>query len=174
MNVTKSLLIGILLTILIPNQVFSCNCKVQRSLDSLRQLSFHQADMVFLGELIDYDTTNYTFTFKIIELFKGSAKSVTIKGKLFDSCSLFPRDKCKWIVYANIHENGFINIDHCLASRSELNPNHILLYAIPPPLCSLPTEDEINKSLQITSQIKEGAYKDWLKEIEMLRNHYFN
>jgi len=163
-----------LFTILISDQVTSCDCKENRSLDSLRRISFNHADLVFLGELIDYDTTNYTYTFQIIEIFKGSTKSLTIKGKYFDSCSKFPRDKCKWIVYANVLENGFIDINGCLASRSALNPNHIICYFPPPPLSPQSSEEERNKSLQIASEIKDGAYKDFINEIEMLEIQYFD
>jgi hypothetical protein len=125
---------------------------------------------VFLGELIDIDTTDFTYTLKIIEQFKGDFKSTIINGKYFDSCSKFPREKGKWIIYANIENDEFININQCLGSRSELNPMCIGCYEIPPPLHPNSTEKdkmEFEKRMKI---LKDKAKEDWNFEIEWLRN----
>jgi hypothetical protein len=124
------------------------------------QISFSESDLVFLGELIDFDTIDYSYTYRIIEEFKGEFRSSIIKGKYFDSCSKFPREKGKWIVYADF-KNGFIDISQCLASRSEINPICINCYEIPQPVSS---EDNIKISL-----LKAKALNDWKNEIEILR-----
>jgi len=89
--------------------------------------------LVFYGELIEYDTSDYTYKFQIIELFKGESKTKLIKGKSFNICSLFPTEKCKWLVYANYIENEIINISSCLISRSEIYPEYVQCYPPPPP-----------------------------------------
>jgi len=164
----KNLLV--LLTLIISEQTFCCDCKNLKPLDSLRNISYNQSEIVFLGELIDYNTIENSFTFKIIELFKGEIKSIFIKGKSFDSCSTFPMDKCKWIVYANFQESDYISINQCGASRSENNPICINCYEIPGPteLSGKSNEDdEFNKKIKL---IKEKAVVDWNEEIILLRS----
>ena len=119
--------ITLIILILFSIDSYCCKCKDLGTIDSLRQIGYELSDKVFLGELIDIDTTDFSFTFQIIEQFKGDFKSTIITGKYFDSCSKFPRDKGKWIIYADNENDEFININQCLASRSELNPMYLLL-----------------------------------------------
>lgn len=151
------------------NQTFCCGCRDLGPLDSLRAISYNNSDLVFLGELIDFDTTEYSYTFRIIELYKGESKTKLIKGKYFDSCSLFPTEKCKWIVYAIVRENNLINISHCLASRSELQPICIGCYLPPPPLRPNASKLENQKSKELEKLFWEKAKNDWIEEIELLR-----
>ena len=168
MRIIKNILITLILTI--SNQVYSCDCKGLGSLDSLRIISYNLSDIVFLGELVDFDTTDFSYTFKIIELFKGEPKTKLIKGKYFNSCSQFPTEKCNWIIYANLHDTNVIDIDGCLASRSELRPFCINCYDPPPPERSNATSLEIEKSKEIEKVFWEKAKTDWIEEIEILRN----
>ncbi len=136
----KLLIISIFLTI----QTYGCHCKDLGPIDSLRLISYNLSDCVFLGELIEFDTINNTYSFRIIETFKGEHKESIIKGKYFDSCSKFPRDKGRWIVYADYRE-GLIDISQCLASRSELNPICINCYELPPPYYSEEKKKNLKK-----------------------------
>jgi len=111
---------------------FSCDCKVLQSLEKVRQISINESDIIFLGELIEFDTVNFSYSFKIIEMYKGVHKDSIIMGKVFSSCSLFPVDKSKWIVYAKAKGN-LIDISECLASRSEENPICLNCYKMPAP-----------------------------------------
>jgi len=159
-----------LLIILTSNQVFCCDCKDLGPLDSLRSISYNNSDLVFLGELIEFDTINLTYTFEIIELFKGETKKELIKGKYFDSCSKFPKEKCEWIVYAKIKDNNIIDISGCLASRSKLRPVCINCYNPPPPLRPNASEIEIEQSKELERIFWERAKNDWIDEVELLRN----
>jgi hypothetical protein len=134
-------------------------------MDSLRKISFNNSNFVFIGELIEFDTIEYTFTFRIIEVFKGDSISAIIKGKVFDSCSLFPREKSNWIVYADLKE-GLIDISQCLASRSEISPICINCYKIPNPYRNI---EEMKKGEGELSLLKNKALGDWKNEIEFLR-----
>ena len=148
--------------------MYSCHCKDLGPLDSLRQISFNNSDIVFLGELQHYDSTDNTFSFKITEIFKGKPISTTLKGKYFDSCSLTPKDKGRWIVYAEVSENGLINISDCFASRSEKKPTSISCYAPPPP--PHPYKKTTNQDQEkYVKELKEKALKDWQEEIVILR-----
>jgi hypothetical protein len=163
MRYIKNILL--ILSISFSIQVVACDCKNLGPLDSLRQISFNESDFVFLGELIELDTIDHTYTFRIIESFKGENKDSIIKGKYFDSCSKFPRDKSRWIVYADLREN-LIDINQCLASRSELNPICIFCYEIPPPVSNEIEKKEFEKEM---TSLKNKALEDWTKEIEILR-----
>ena len=159
-----------LLLLLASIQIFCCDCKDLGPLDSLRTISYNHSDLVFLGELIEFDTTDFTYTFEIVELFKGEVKKKLIKGKYFDSCSKFPKEKCKWIVYAKIKDKNIIDISGCLASRSELSPTCVNCYTPPPPLSPNATEFEIEKSKELERILLEKAKNDWIEEVELLRN----
>jgi hypothetical protein len=164
-----SRLILICITVFVTNKLYGCECNNFGSLDSLRQISYDYSDIVFLGELIDYDTTDYSYTFKIIEVFKGVSDSIFINGKIFNSCSRIPEDKCKWIVYADFVGSDYIDISQCLASRSELNPAFISCYEIPPPIRSKATENKIKKFNEQIEELYRRAKTDWDDEIELLR-----
>lgn len=150
--------------------LYSCDCKNIGPIDSLRKIGYEISDIVFLGELVKIDTITFTYTFKIIEQFKGEYTSSIIKGKLFDSCSKFPRDKGKWIIYANIEKEEFINIDQCLGSRSEINPRCVNCYMIPHPLPPNASEKDKNKFENAIKALKDRAKEDWNNEIDWLRN----
>ena len=157
--------------VFISYQTYCCDCKDLGPLDSLRKISYNNSELVFIGELIDFDTIDYSYTFRIIELFKGESKTKLIKGKYFDSCSQFPSEKCKWIIYANIRENNLINISDCLASRSELHPFCNGCYDPPPPLGLNATKLEIEESEKLEKIIWDKAKNDWIEEIELLNNN---
>ncbi len=168
MRIMKNILISIIL--LFSHQVYCCDCKELSPLDSLRVISYNHSDIVFLGELIDFDTSDFFYSFNIIELFKGETKSKFITGKYFDSCSQLPTEKCEWIVYANIKDNNIIDINSCLASRSKLRPICINCYDPPQPLMPNTTEYEKGKLKELERIFWETAKNDWIKEIELLRN----
>jgi len=146
---------------------FCCDCKELGTLDSLRKIGFDVSDKVFLGELVSVDTTDLSYTFRVIEQFKGDFKSTTIKGKYYNICSLFPRVFAKWIVYANDSGEEFIDVSHCLASRSEMDPMCANCYIPPPP--SNFTEKDIEDNQKRMEILKAKAKEDWYLEIEWLR-----
>lgn len=167
MNLIK--IVALLITISITTDSYSCDCKDFGTLDSARMYSYTHSDIVFLGELVDFDTTDYSFTFKILEQFKGISKATLIKGKWHNTCSMFPTDRSKWIIYANIQDGGMIDISQCLASRSELNPFCIGCYKLPPPLSPHATDLEKKNCDANFMLLKEKAISDWYAEIEWLR-----
>lgn len=167
MRLLKKVLI--LIIIFISGQAYCCDCKDLGLLDSLRLFSFNNSELVFLGELIESDTSDYSYTFQIIEVFKGETKTKLIKGKYFDSCSQFPLDKSKWIIYADYREAEYINISQCLASRSEINPICVGCYTLPPPLSPYATQFEIAESNNKIKDLLDRAKNDWNIEIELLR-----
>jgi hypothetical protein len=158
-------IISFIIYITITAQAIGCNCKDLGRLDSLRVIGYNISDIVFLGELIDIDTNERTYSFRIIEIFKGENNDTIIKGKYFDSCSKIPKDKCKWIVYADFREN-LIDISSCLATRSEENPICTFCYKFPPPGTPDNPKSDIENEKKI---LNERALSDWKKEIILLR-----
>lgn len=160
-------------TLLALQSSIACDCKSVSTLESLRKKSFELSDIVFLGELISTNDTVYTL--KIIEIFKGSHRSDSISGKEYTSCSLFPLEKGKWIIYGNYsEESNFIDIESCLVSRSRTWPLSAACtgcYQIPPPPKPgvVPTESDKLKEESARNEILRKARADWDEEIELLR-----
>ena len=160
-----------ILMLLTSADLYACTCKNLGSLSKLRKLSYDNSEIIFLGNLVGVDSTNNTYAFEIVELFKGQSQSNIIKGKYFDSCSVVPSVKGKWIVYANF-EDGFINIDECLASRSKRNPFCVNCYSIPPPPpeeTTLHTKIRLRKAKKFLRDLITKMRKDWKEETEILR-----
>lgn len=175
---------GIILLVLssfIHGASFSCDCK-SLDCDSLQKVSFKHADLVFLGNLVVSDTATKTYTFKILELFKGTYEEKTIVGAFSHSlCKIFPNDRGLWIVYANFINDSTITMDWCGFSRSMANPQEAPCYVNqtppppPPEINDNRTENEIiigqlNHKLWL-SELKFEALTDWVNELEWLRQN---
>ena len=143
--------ISLLIIILISVKTYSCDCKRLGPIEKLRQISFDHSDIVFLGELVEVNINEKTFTFNIIESFKGKFNTQLIKGESSYGCSFLPRDKCRWIVYAKFNEKNLIEINQCLASRSELNPYCISCGTPPPP----PKKNMTKKDKRVLNRIEK-------------------
>ena len=168
MNITNTIKILVIILFSLSDYALGCDCKDLRPLEKVRQMSINESDIIFLGELIEIDTANYTYSFRIIEKFKGEHNDSIINGKLFGSCSVFPSDRGKWIVYAKVKED-MINISECLASRSEKNPICLNCYQIPSPLSRYSNKKEKKKFILERDSLRNKAIEDWNNEIEFLR-----
>jgi len=163
----------ILLFLLHQGQTFACNCKSFGSLESLRKISYEYSDIIFLGEMVNYDTSNLTYSFVIKDLFKGQFLSDTIEGNAFTSCSSFPNVSGSWIVYAKLDDrSNHIDISQCLASRSYQNPFCLGCYTPPIPLALDEVIDEAYlKRLKAERKLLiEKARQDWMDELKLLKD----
>ena len=113
----------------------ACDCKNVNGIKEIRERDFKSSDLVFYGELLNSDSKNFTYSFKVFEIFKGNLSSDFVHGIWFSSCSKLPREDGKWLVYANFRDGELIEISICSASRPESNPNCIAypLPSSPPP-----------------------------------------
>lgn len=110
------LLIILLLNI---NNSFACKC-VEYDKEKMVEYGLKKYDMVFYGELIKRDTINQTYSFKIIELFKGIFISKTIEGVSDGgNCGLFPDKKGLWIVYGNFNNENKLSLSMCSPTQSQ-------------------------------------------------------
>ncbi|MWB93184.1 hypothetical protein GON26_02335 [Flavobacterium sp. GA093] len=108
------------------NYSFSCDCPPHQK-ETMVQKGLQNSDIVFYGELIRVDTIQYTYDFRIIELFKGKYQSKIIHGKgLQNNCEIEPFKKDLWIVYANINKDNTISLSYCLPSQTmEIPPGFL-------------------------------------------------
>lgn len=98
----------------------ACKC-VENSIEEKVNIGLRNADIIFYGELLKYDTIKMTYSFKIYEIFKGKVKSKIINGNAEGtSCDLFPEEKGLWIVYGNFNSNKtLIGVSACSPSQSQ-------------------------------------------------------
>jgi len=167
----------ILILLLSSLNCWSCDCKNISSTDSLREKSYRHSDIVFVGKLIESERESINpyspriYSFQIEEVLKGTFLNDTIFGKEFTSCSHFPQDIGRWIVYANVMDSGFIDINGCGATRSFLEP---LCWNCPNarPRAPIPNSSkeelvDFEKDWQYRKMI---ARKEWEAEILILKN----
>jgi hypothetical protein len=101
------------------NNSFACKC-VEYDKEKMVEYGLKKYDMVFYGELIERDTINQTYSFKIIELFKGNFLSKTIEGVSDGgNCGLFPDKKGLWIVYGNFNNENKLSLSMCSPTQSQ-------------------------------------------------------
>lgn len=101
------------------NSSFACKC-FEYPNEKMVGYGLKKYDLVFYGELIKLDTIKQTYSFKIIELFKGILISKTIDGVSEGSdCGLFPDKKGLWIVYGNLNNDSKMSLSMCSPTQSQ-------------------------------------------------------
>lgn len=148
---------------------FSCDCKpIDRENMVETGLKY---EIVFYGEVLKVDSIKRTYTFRIIELFKGKYNSQFITQKYSGNCSVIPSVKQLWIVYAYFNNDKTIEVSSCSPSTG-LKP-----YGSD----SMPPPPEIKISQKIDDQIRTLSFyawdlkfenrnlQDWIYQLEKLR-----
>jgi hypothetical protein len=152
------------------NQSFSCDCPPHKR-ETMVSKGLENAEIVFYGELIKIDTVAGTYSFRIIELFKGNYKSSIINGKtLNNNCEIFPFKKDLWIVYAGFNKDNSIHISYCLPSQTiEIPPGFL------PPIPLMTTSEKVTTKLDSLSnevdnlKIRNETMSNWFYQLEQLR-----
>lgn len=146
------------------NNLFACKC-IEYDKNKMIEYGLKKYDIVFYGELVKYDTINTTYSFKIIELFKGNLISKTIEGISEGSdCALFPDKKGLWIVYGDLNPKNQIYLSMCSPTQSQdFGPGWP-----PPPEFKRDKLGKIIESTENDSKIHELEYK-----LETLRNFIY-
>ncbi len=120
----KYLLIIIILLWLVPAK--ACEClDYEYSGKHVRQF-FHWHDKVFIGNLLENNQGVYKF--EVVKGFKNCEFRDTFWGKFNNSCSIIPKEKGLWIVYASIQDSitNEIDIEECNSTRSlKSNRNYL-------------------------------------------------
>jgi hypothetical protein len=152
------------------NFTYSCDCpQLQR--ETMVNKGLKSSDIVFYGELIKLDTIKETYSFRIIELFKGTYKSSIINGRRSNSnCSFFPFKKDLWIIYASINKDNTINLSYCLPSQTIEIPVGVLT-----PIPLITTSEKVTTKIDSLSnevdnlKIRNETMSNWFYQLEQLR-----
>lgn len=152
------------------NQSFSCDCPPHKR-ETMVLKGLENAKIVFYGELIKIDTLSETYSFRIIELFKGNYHSSIINGKaLNNNCEIFPFKKDLWIVYADFNKDNTIHMNYCLPSQTiEIPPGFL-----PPIPLFTASERRATKIDSLSNEIdnlkiRNETMSNWFYQLEQLR-----
>ena len=149
-----------------------CDCVRIKNLATNQKERFLYSELIFIGELIKSNDDG-SYEFQIIELFKGEHPGINVIGKYHSTCSVIPKMTDKiWIVYADLDENGIIDIHDCGLSRSFEFPFLRHKQAFLPPPSDLNNHDRplsMIKQFQLMAKYKDKALEVLRKEIEQLR-----
>ncbi len=152
------------------NQSFSCDCPPHER-ETMVSKGLKDAEIVFYGELIKIDTISKTYSFRIIELFKGDYKPSIINGKFTDgSCEIFPLKKDLYVVYTGFNKDNTISISYCLPSQTiEIPPGFL-----PPIPLFTSSERKTTKIDSLSNEIdnlkiRNETMSNWFYQLEQLR-----
>ncbi len=157
------------------NQSFSCDCPPHER-ETMVSKGLKDAEIVFYGELIKIDTISRTYSFRIIELFKGNYNSSILNGKeLNNNCEIFPFKKDLWIVYAGFNKDNTISISYCLPSQTiEIPPGFL------PPIPLFTSSEKRTTKIDSLSneidnlKIRNETMSNWFYQLEQLRAYKFS
>ncbi|WP_396171866.1 hypothetical protein [Flavobacterium sp.] len=152
------------------NLSFSCDCPPHER-ETMVSKGLKNAQIVFYGELIKIDTVSSTYSFRIIELFKGDYKYSIINGKSRNNnCEIFPFKKDLWIVYGGFNKDNTISISYCLPSQTiEIPPGFL------PPIPLFTSSERRTTKIDSLSneidnlKIRNETISNWFYQLEQLR-----
>lgn len=151
----------------------ACDCASIRDLEGAQKALYENADIVFIGKVIEKDS-DYGYRFSIVEMCKGDSHLSTVDGTSDKSCVVSP-DKVGelWLVYGHFTDDGRMVMDECGISRSF---DHPYLYlsgeTIPGPL-NTKSEDQALDIIDSNYQwavLKQKHLEILRQEILDLRN----
>lgn len=162
--------IFLLLFCLWVNATYCCDCPPHKK-ETMVSKGLEYAQIVFYGELIKIDTISESYSFRIIELFKGNYNHSIINGKtLNNNCQIFPFKKDLWIVYANFNKDNTIYLSYCLPSQTiEIPPGFL------PPIPLMTTSEKVTTKIDsLTNEvdnlkIRNETMSNWFCQLEQLR-----
>ena len=102
--------------------LIACECP-EYDLKTLDKVSYEMSDVVIIGVVVK---TGTNFKIVVVELLKGTIKSDTLDGTVYESddainsCSFFPRDKGKYLFYLNrviLKGKTYYQYSECLGTR---------------------------------------------------------
>ncbi|MDZ4716153.1 MAG: hypothetical protein SH819_11865 [Cytophagales bacterium] len=160
--------------LLLGTQVVACDCK-SLTLQNQQDLGFKESPLIFIGDVIEFDSNAGTYKLQIVELFKGKSDANIIVGKYLTSCSGFPKNG-RWIIYAGTFENGILDFSSCGLSRSFHEPHfaNAIEYRLPPPMKTEYTDSKksIKTCIELEraiAKLQKQALYDLELEIDQLR-----
>lgn len=100
-------------------------------LEKLQQYELKESEVIFIGEITDFNKNTQYYKVKIEELFRGELKTNDIIiGENWKYCTPHINRNGKWIIYGKI-ANGVLKMNECGISRSFENPQETISSSIP-------------------------------------------
>ena len=136
---------------------FACKCiehkKELQVTDGLRDYQ-----VVFYGELLRSDETKMTYSFKVLEWFKGQTSATVLQGVSQScDCDYFPLHDGLWLVYANFNKDKTISISMCSPSQAmDFGPG------LPPP--PFKRSNATGKMIEMNKAEKEIDLLKWQQQ----------
>ena len=126
--------LNILFSILIlpTTKGFACSCAIPKSLKAIQDYEFENSDCIFIGEVLEFDSTYNTFKIKVVESFNGDEKGKIYNGVYDQQCGPIIDGNGKWLVYGNINSENQLEINTCGLTRSFKNPESNVSATKPP------------------------------------------
>jgi hypothetical protein len=153
------------------SNAFSEGCRDKITEMNSVKYGLEHSDIVFLGELINYREDNLTYSFKILELYKGKYKADTIYGHADKQNSVLPTFWGLWIVYAYFNKDSSIDINRC-GSTMPMRYAHNFGPPPPPKMYSKDFKSDIELDKRISSiEIYNANLRNWFYDLEKLRNY---
>lgn len=153
----------IICMLLVSFKSFGCDCKI-KTVEEIRESSYSNADIVFLGEFVKFDKQHAYFN--IIEIFKGKSNSKKIKITGNTSCSYQDFLKGIWLIYGKYEADSNLYVSTCGATRSFENPEIALPGNIALGFTKL---DSLARELRILKNKSEGLAM-LVSDIELYRS----
>lgn len=154
---------------------YACKC-VEYSIEEKVTIGLKKADIIFIGELIKYDSIKLTYSFKINEIFKGHTTTKIINGySEGSSCDLFPQQKGLWIVYANFNsDKTLIGLSVCSPTQSQnFGPGFQPIPIKLDPNGRIISKNEIEMNL-FDLENKNKSLQSFIYQLEKLRQYKQN
>ncbi len=165
-----------ILFILTIHNLYSCNCRTKKELDSARQLEYVNSEIIILGEVIFVSSDQNSFKIKVLESYKGELLAhQVIEGENHEYGFPNVYYTGHWFIY-RYFENGTFKTNICGLSRSLKFPEKSrYFWALPPPPPPLYPKDSVqyNELLKkrelLVNEYDIRARKEVYNEIELLR-----
>jgi hypothetical protein len=151
----------IVLLTLVTTRAIACDCK-KKALKQNQIESYERAQLIIIGDVIEFDSASRSYKIRIAEILKGSSKDNIISGITPTSCSGYPNSG-RWIIYADSFSGGVIEFSSCGMSRSFSDPHSVNVKEY-----SLPTQKKHSEEMK--SRESTDTYLNFLEEVQSLQS----
>ncbi|WP_034923210.1 hypothetical protein [Gillisia sp. CAL575] len=118
----RTIFIIAILTISVSTKSFACNCSIPKSLQEIQDYEYEQSDCIFVGEVFDVNSENFSFKIRVIESLKGAEIETVFIGTYDEHCGPIVTENGLWLVYADLNSENVLDINECGLTRSLKNP----------------------------------------------------
>ncbi len=150
-----------LLIFILPNTYLVKSNEPFDKIADMQAMSIEYSDLIFLGEIINYNSRSDTICFRIFEKFKGSYRldSVYVIRSFDENIDFHPYDGL-WLVYLEMQSDSSMHFCRGGLSRSLKHPEWVFVMTY--------IESFVSSGFDTTS-LRVDAITDWFLELEKLK-----